>query len=148
MCDKCDLREKPEAVIRHPQVQVEQPRYKGPIYETVTLDAGIATLVQRLWDLGFATQASCEGWAEGSEGAKRYGTEGYILFRTYELASSFFLSTYQFAEERNESSPNLKIETAIGLFDDLQLDPNPKAIRGTIRFEHADLEALEALWTL
>lgn len=140
---------------RHQQVVADpQPEYKGPEYcerfggGEVTVDAGMHKLLQALWAKGFQTQFSCQGWPYGSDGAKAYGgnTKGYILFRTVDQAIEFFRTTCNTAADKGYCAPKLILETAIGLSEDMAYLDEHLPARGTIRFEHSDLNALEALW--
>jgi hypothetical protein len=137
-----------DSKITHPQTTpVPQPGYRGPIYsDFTTLDKNIAPLIIKLWEQGYETQASCEGWPYGSDGEKRYGTRGYILFRTLEQAMQFFQACHDKFSAKGLYTPKLVLETAIGLSEDMQYLDEALPPRGTVRFAHADLKMLEELW--
>lgn len=148
MCDVCDEK----APIKHRQVVCDpQPAYSGPEYygskAKVRVDKGIHALLQAIWGKGYETQFSCEGWPHGSNGARRYGTKGYILFRHVEHAIEFFVKSHDKAAAQGECLPHIVLETATGLAEDMTYLDEHLPVRGTIRFENADLKTLEGLWT-
>lgn len=149
MCDECDGKTQ----ISHRQMVCDpQPDYRGPEYHgsgaKVQVDKGIHALLQAIWDNGYETQFSCEGWAYGTPGAKRHGTKGYILFRHVEHAIEFFVKSHDRAAARSACLPHIVLETAIGLSEDMTYLDEHLPVRGLIRFENVDLKTLEALWTV
>src|SRR6266702_930829 len=60
-----------------------------PLGEQVEIDAEIADLIQRLWEMGLATSASCQDFGEATAGLRNtnpnppeYGHEGFIEYYT------------------------------------------------------------------
>jgi hypothetical protein len=128
----------------------------------VAVDAGMASLVTALWELGLRTSYSCQGTPDEPSLEEWTRAAGYILFPEAQDAIAFFNKALGAAsapehwahiviEVRHLSTPTAPYEKrgpAVTLELSTDRIANKGALRGCVRFDPKLLPAIEAVFAL